>query len=353
MRKDFCASDPDREASESRRAFLKGVSAATIWVGTSGMSGGELKAGEDGEERKVKKATGTAFIYDDAYLRHSLGPTHPESPQRLKDIMARLKATGVDKQVKMIRPSGDPTEQIKAVHSAPHIALAGRQAKDDAICRLAVSGGLRAVDEVCSGKARNAFCAVRPPGHHAENNGEFGFCFYNNVAIAARYAQKKYKLQRVLIVDWDYHHGNGTEWSFYEDPSVLFFSTHKLTAFPQTGHAGRTGAGKGKGFNINVPLKRAATDKDILNAFTQKLAPEAEKFKPDLVLISAGFDSRKGDLLGDFAVTDDGFTRLTKLMMSIAGTHARARVVSLLEGGYNTKGLALAVEAHVKALLDG
>lgn len=231
--------------------------------------------------------------------------------------------------------------------------MAARQAHDDAICRLAVSGALSAVDSVCSGQVRNAFCAIRPPGHHAANNGEFGFCFYNNVAIAARYAQKRHKLNKILIVDWDYHHGDGTEWAFYDDPSVLVFSTHALYAFPGSGAADKTGAGEGKGFNINVPLPRGANDEAIIRAFEERLLPAAERFQPDLILISAGFDARKDDLLGDFNITDEGFARLTKMVMAIADQHAGSRLVSILEGGYNTEGLALAVEAHLNVLMDG
>jgi len=245
----------------------------------------------------------------------------------------------------------DPISYIRTVHPELHINRVASQARDEAVCRLAVSGALDAVDAVCSGEVSNAFCAVRPPGHHAASRGEYGFCFYNNVAIAARYAQKKHKLARVLIVDWDYHHGDGTEWAFYDDPTVLFFSTHALYAFPGTGAADKTGRGEGKGFNINVPLPRGADDDAILTAFRERLVPAASKFRPDLVLISAGFDSRKDDLLGDFAVTDSGFAELTKLVLSIAADHSHSRVVSVLEGGYNTKGLALAVESHVKTLL--
>jgi acetoin utilization deacetylase AcuC-like enzyme len=236
-------------------------------------------------------------------------------------------------------------------HPDKHIDKVTTGARDESICRLAVAGSLAAVDAVCTGKVRNAFCAIRPPGHHAEDSGEYGFCFYNNVAIAARYAQEKHKLQKILIVDWDYHHGNGTEWSFYTDPSVLFFSTHALFAFPGTGSRDKTGAGKGKGLNMNVPLRNGAEDKDIVSAFNDKLVPAADEFKPDMVLVSAGFDSRKDDLLGNFNITDDGFREITKIVMDIAERHGKSRVVSLLEGGYNVEGLALAVQAHVETLL--
>ena len=299
-----------------------------------------------------KKPVGTGFVCDDKYLRHMLDEQHPESPRRLKAILDRLKTTGLDRKLKPIAASGDPLPYIRTIHPEKHLKLVAQEAHDESICRLAVSGVLRAVDAVFKGEVRNAFCAVRPPGHHATDTGEYGFCFYNNVAVAARYAQKEHKIERVLIVDWDYHHGNGTEWAFYEDPTVLFFSTHRLEAFPHTGFPDRRGKGKGLGYNINVPLPRGADDKAILDAFEQKMLPEAEKFRPELVLISAGFDSRKDDLLGDFAVTDEGFAKLTRLMMDVANKYTESRLVSVLEGGYNPEGLALALESHVKTLMD-
>lgn len=354
----FCRSQSHGTCSQfSRRDFLN----TTSWVALSWCAGSLLtnlscvlaSEKKDTKEKAEKRAgsTTTGLVIDDRYLRHTLGKGHPESPERLKAILRRLKSSGLDKAARSIAPSVDPISYIRTVHPESHINRIAEQAHDESICRLAVSGALAAVDAVCTGEVPNAFCAVRPPGHHASHTGEYGFCFYNNVAIAARYAQKKHKLARILIVDWDYHHGNGTEWAFYDDPTVLFFSTHALYAFPGTGAADRTGEGKGKGFNINVPLPRGADDKMILNAFTERLVPAANTFRPDLVLISAGFDSRKDDLLGDFAVTDAGFVELTKLVMSIAATYSRSRVVSILEGGYNTEGLALAVESHVRTLL--
>jgi len=294
---------------------------------------------------------GTGFVYHSDYVRHVLEPSHPESPVRLLAILKRMSDTGLMDDVTSLAIEADPTAAIESVHSEKHIRQVGRQARDPDICRLAVSGVLGAVDAVCGGRVRNAFCAVRPPGHHATNRGEYGFCFFANVAIAARHAQRKHGVERVLIIDWDYHHGNGTEWAFYDDPSVLFFSTHRLEAFPVTGFPSRRGSGAGEGFNINVPMPRAAGDDAFLAAFERQLVPAAERFNPELVLISAGFDSRIEDTLGDFSVTDRGFGRLTKLAMNIAAAHATSRVVSVLEGGYNTQGLAQAVEAHLGALL--
>ena len=202
-----------------------------------------------------------------------------------------------------------------------------------------------------AGQVKNAFCASRPPGHHATNTGrEEGFCFFNHVAIAARYAQQQYGLKKILIADWDYHHGNGTEWAFYDDPSVLFFSTHDMYAYPGTGLPERTGNGKGEGFNINVHLPCGSGDEEILSAFEQYLLPAAEAFQPDLILLSAGFDSRIDDPLGCHNITDDGFQTLTRLMMQLADKYCQGRLVSVMEGGYQVSGLQQAVLAHVKAL---
>jgi acetoin utilization deacetylase AcuC-like enzyme len=310
----------------------------------------------EGENKTVAErpaATGTGYVFEPDFVRHVLEPGHPESPERLKAIERMMRESGLGREVRPIPASGDPDAFMRLVHPGSHIDLAGRQAFDDSICRLAVAGGLRAVDAVCSGEVRNAFCAVRPPGHHAVDFGEFGFCFYNNIAIAAHYARRQHAVERVLIVDWDYHHGNGTEWAFYDDPSVMYFSTHRLEAFPGTGFAERTGEGKGQGFNINVPLPGGADDAMILDAFEKRLVPVVERFKPGLILISAGFDARREDLLGDMAITDDGFRRLTRLVMALADAYADGRVVGFLEGGYNIQGLASAVEAHIGALLEG
>ena len=343
------------ESNFSRRAFLNTARAATLSLCASPLL--STMANASLREKKGAKSdfdTGparTGFVSDDRYLLHTQGARHPESPERLRAIHRQLKSSGLDKKITPIAPVIDPLPYIRLVHSEAHMDRVRKQAHDEAICRLAVSGALSAVDAVCSGKVRNAFCAIRPPGHHAANNGEFGFCFYNNIAVAARYAQQKHQLAKILIVDWDYHHGDGTEWAFYEDPSVLVFSTHALYAFPGSGAADKTGSGDGEGFNINVPLPRGADDRAIIRAFTERLVPAAESFQPDLVLISAGFDAREDDPLGDFNITDAGFAQLTELMMTMAATYANSRVVSILEGGYNTRGLALAVESHVQALL--
>ena len=219
--------------------------------------------------------------------------------------------------------------------------------------RLAVGGALGGVDAIARGLVRNAFCAVRPPGHHANNTAsEEGFCFYSNAAIAAKYAQSVHGFEKVLIIDWDYHHGNATQNAFYEDPSVLFFSTHDQQAYPGTGDPALRGEGAGENLNINVHLECGATDRDMLSAWDRFLLPAAATFNPDLVIVSAGFDSRQDDLLGCFDVTDDAFRRMTELAMTLADECCEGRLVSLLEGGYNVDGTALATATHIEALLE-
>jgi len=206
------------------------------------------------------------------------------------------------------------------------------------------------VDAVFARKARNAFCAVRPPGHHATPDRGMGFCLFNNVAIAARYAQKKYGVGKALVVDWDVHHGNGTQDIFYRDGSVFYFSTHQSPWYPGTGAADETGEGAGAGTTMNAPFQAGSGRREILGAFQDRLLPAIRDFKPDLTLISAGFDSRLGDPLGQFTLSDQDFADLTILMLEVADQYSGGRLISVLEGGYSLAGLASAAATHVAAL---
>lgn len=303
------------------------------------------------------RGNGTGFVYDDRYLEHQLGPRrgqpHPESPERLRKITQAMRASGLGEEVTRIDPLADPLPYIRSHHTEEHVASIRKIPVTGPVAELAVAGALAAVQAVAQKQVRNAFCAIRPPGHHANNTGEEeGFCFYSNAAIAARYAQSVFGLEKVLIIDWDYHHGNATQNAFYDDPSVLFFSTHNWRDYPGTGDPSLIGAGEGRGLNINVHLGCGAKDTDMLSAWDKDLLPKVGAFQPDVVLISAGFDSRKDDLLGCFDVTDDAFKRMTRTAMDIAREHCQGRLVSLLEGGYNVDGLARAVVAHVGTLLE-
>jgi acetoin utilization deacetylase AcuC-like enzyme len=197
---------------------------------------------------------------------------------------------------------------------------------------------------------RNAFAAVRPPGHHATADAGMGFCVFNNVAIGARYAQRRHGLARVLIVDWDVHHGNGTQAIFYDDPSVFYFSIHQRPHYPGTGRANQTGTGAGQGFTLNCPLAAGSGGREARAAFLDRLVPAMRDFRPELVLVSAGFDARVGDPLGGLVLTDDDFADLTGIAMDIAAEYAGGRLVAALEGGYNLPGLAAAAGAHVRRL---
>ena len=210
----------------------------------------------------------------------------------------------------------------------------------------------QAVDRIIDDTLDAAFCAVRPPGHHALADRAMGFCLFNNVAIGARYAQQRHALSRILIVDWDVHHGNGTQAIFYDDPSVLYFSTHQYPFYPGTGARAETGRGAGAGFTINVPLPAGAGDAELIRAFQEELLPRALTFKPQLILISAGFDAHRDDPLAGLAVTEAGYAELTRIVRGIAEACCRGRIVSVLEGGYNLLALGRSVEAHLRTLLE-
>jgi acetoin utilization deacetylase AcuC-like enzyme len=309
----------------------------------------------------------TALLADPVCREHDTGAGHPERPERFDAVLAALAAAGLREKMPVLEPRAVTTDDLLLVHAAEYIALAEREIRggqenlstgDTAISRhswdaalKAAGSALAAVDGVISGKVKRAFCVVRPPGHHANADRGMGFCIFNNIALAARHAQRRHGLARVLIVDWDVHHGNGTQDIFYEDGSVFFFSTHQHPWYPGTGRAEETGTGAGKGTTLNCPLPAFSGREKIFACFEEKLLPAADKFRPELVLISAGFDSREGDPLGHFLLKDEDFSDLTRLVSGIAERHAGGRVVSLLEGGYNLKGLASAATAHVAALL--
>jgi len=308
----------------------------------------------------------TALLLDPIYQQHDTGPGHPESIQRHVAITTALTDAGIVAKTQSISPRAATLDELALCHDRGYIQTAKEDVAsglddlstgDTAICAKsydvavhAVGGVLNAVDAVFAGKAKNAFCAVRPPGHHARPAQGMGFCLFNNIAIAARHAQKQHGAQKVVIVDWDVHHGNGTQDIFYEDANVFFASTHQSPLYPFTGHANETGAGKGLGTTLNLPFPARTGMSDIGAAFTDRLLPAIDKFKPDLILISAGFDSRIDDPLGQFRLSDEDFIALTKLLLESAATHCQNRLVSVLEGGYNLKGLASAVTAHVQTL---
>ena len=304
----------------------------------------------------------TGLVADAVAKEHDTGRGHPERPERFDAAFNAVK----DLDLVRIEPRVANEDEIALCHSRAYIRLVEREVMtgfhelstgDTIICprsldaALRATGGvLNAVDAVVAKKVRNAFCIVRPPGHHATPTRGMGFCLFDNIAIAARYAQHKNGVGRVLIADWDVHHGNGTQDIFYTDGSVFVFNTHQHPWYPGTGLPDETGQDKGEGMILNCPFPAGSGRKEILGAFQERLMRVADEIKPELVLISAGFDSRVDDPLGNFLLTDGDFADLTRVMLEVADKHAKGLLVSVLEGGYNLSGLASAVRAHVQAL---
>lgn len=337
-----------------RRAFLGLSSAGLLCAATAPW----------GQPRAEPAPTGV--FHHPACLRHLAGRQHPERPARLEAVMQALASPAFAGHIAIFESRPAREEDVLLVHSRDYLETVKREvalgrtalstgdtelSPDSLSAALAAAGAvLSAVDAVMRGSARNAFCAVRPPGHHASRDRGMGFCIFNNVAIGARHALARHGVQRVLIADWDVHHGNGTQEVFGSDGSVLFFDTHLHPWYPGTGAMDESGEGRAKGLVINRPFPAGAGRREILGAFREVLVPAADRFKPELVMISAGFDSRIGDPLGHFTLTDRDFADLTDLMTGIAAHHARGRLVSVLEGGYELDGLAGAVAAHVRRL---
>ena len=308
----------------------------------------------------------TAFIYDDIFLRHDTGP-HPEKIERLRAITAHLRETGMWDSLQHVTPRAATEDDITAVHepavvervkaacgNAPALLDMGDTvvSSDSYDAAVHAAGAcLDAVDGVVEGKFQNAFCAVRPPGHHATPTQSMGFCLFNNIAVAARYAQRQCGIERTLIVDWDVHHGNGTQDVFYTDPSVLYFSAHKAPFYPGTGWEEEIGAGEGKGAIVNVPLNYLTTREAYLEKFQQVVEGQCRDFAPELVLISAGFDAYAGDPIGGLRLQPEDFRTLTDALTALAKETAGGRVVSSLEGGYDLAGLAACVEQHIRGLM--
>jgi len=309
----------------------------------------------------------TGIVRDPRFVDHRTGDRHPERPERVTVIEKRLGEAGLLEATRFLQPPAADAEQILRCHTADYLETARADvaagadqlstgdtkvsARSFEVALLAAGGVCRAVDAVFAGEVRNAFALVRPPGHHATPDKGMGFCLFNSIAIAARHAQAVHGVARVLIADWDVHHGNGTQDIFYEDGSVLFFDTHQHPLYPGTGLAHEVGRAAGAGLTINCPFPAGAGRDEILTAFRERLVPAAAAFRPELVLVSAGFDSRIDDPLGGFRLTDDDFADLTALVCDIADRHCGGRLVSTLEGGYNLAGLASAATAHVRGLV--
>ncbi|MEK6649724.1 MAG: histone deacetylase [Bacteroidota bacterium] len=310
-----------------------------------------------------------SFIYHPDVLLHDTGPGHPERRERLESLVSHLMSSDLWGRIDHVRPEEAPVDAITAVHSERYVEEVIRKIRigetllDDGDTRvsagssraalLAAGAAMQAVDVACSGERRHAFSAMRPPGHHAETSRAMGFCVFNNVAVAARHAQRRHGLERIAIVDWDVHHGNGTEEIFWRDPSVLYVSLHQYPLWPGTGAENDVGEGDGKGMTLNCPMRPGSGEKEYEQAFREKVIPTLMSFAPDLLLISAGFDAHRDDPLANMNLTESSFGLLTRMLAEVVAASTTRGIVSVLEGGYDLRALGGSVETHLRALQQG
>lgn len=307
----------------------------------------------------------TIVLKDKRFLNHHTSPGHPESPRRLEAIYEMLKEDGIRGKFFEVQPRPATKEEIALNHSPEYIAKIEKTAGKTFVSLdpdtstsegsweasvLAAGAVLTGLDFILGGKAENGFALVRPPGHHAEESRAMGFCLFNNIAIGARYLLKSCNLHKILIVDWDIHHGNGTQNSFYSSPEVLFFSTHQFPYYPGSGSFEERGTKEGAGFTVNVPLPGGQGDEDYLEIFKEILYPIAEKYMPEFILVSAGYDTFYLDPLGTMKVTPDGYFRLTRSLKELAEKLCDGRLLLTLEGGYHVEGIAESVKYTLLAL---
>ena len=303
-------------------------------------------------------------VIDQGYLKHLPGESHPERPERIQALLNL--AGALDKQMfELASPRAATRADVEYTHGADHVRLVESTSKhnryaldgDTITCRdsfgvalLAVGGFLTLLDAIASKQSSNGFALVRPPGHHALRDHAMGFCLFNTMAIGAEYLKRVYGAKKILIMDWDVHHGNGTQAAFYDDPTVLFISTHQFPFYPGSGAVNETGVGAGEGLTLNVPLPAGCTDVEYLQVFQDIVVPAAEKFQPDWILVSAGFDPHRRDPLGGMNVTEEGFGAMARLLLALANRFADGRIAFLLEGGYDLAGLRDSVAAVLAAM---
>ncbi|MBN2039096.1 MAG: histone deacetylase [Spirochaetes bacterium] len=309
-----------------------------------------------------------AYLYDDIYLKHDTGSGHPERPERLTAIDKRIRSLPFYDNLVKIEKNKALIECIELIHDKDYINRIKSEIEsgtvyldsmDTVVCRdsfevalYAAGGCMNMCDTVMDKKAYTGFCAIRPPGHHAERAQAAGFCIFNNIAICAKYLQKEYDLKRVAIVDWDVHHGNGTQHSFEMDPSVYYISTHQYPHYPGTGDLNERGIGAGKGFNLNIPMQAGSSDRDYIEAFESTIIPELDRYSPEIILISAGFDAHNLDPLSSIHLSSESYYTFTKMLLNIAEKHSGNRLIAFLEGGYDLDALAEGVEMVFKAFME-
>ena len=310
----------------------------------------------------------TAIVHHPIFKEHETGWNHPERPERYTVVMDALREDAeLWPNVMELQADIAARGTVQACHTPQHYKMVERAVSEglgfldaDTVVSMrsmdaalySAGGVCRAVDAVMTGEAANAFLPVRPPGHHATAERAMGFCLFNNVAIGARYAQTKYpEIERVAIVDWDVHHGNGTQGIFYDDPTVFYFSMHQYPWYPGTGARGETGTGRGRGYTLNVPVRAATRASEQRRMFDAGVEGISANFKPDLVFISAGFDAHEADPLGQLLLTDEDFTQMTRTIKEWAASACNGRIISALEGGYNLDTLGSTVRSHVRELM--
>lgn len=308
--------------------------------------------------------TRTGVVVDRAYLKHEPGEFHPERPERI-GVLLNLAEQLEKQKFQLLAPAAADRFEIESCHSADYVALVEATSKanqhaldgDTITCRdsfgvglLAVGGFLRLLDAIAAAETANGFALVRPPGHHALKNRAMGFCLFNTIAIGARHLKRVHGAKRILIVDWDVHHGNGTQEAFYDDASVLFISTHQFPFYPGTGAMDEIGVNGGEGYTINVPLPAGCGDAEYLRVFEEIVVPAANKFEPEWILVSAGFDPHRRDPLGGMNVTDEGFGAMAQILLRLAERHAGGKIAFLLEGGYDLAALRQSVAAVLNAM---
>jgi len=327
------------------------------------------------------------FVCSPRFVEHVTGPYHPERPDRIRAICRAVRQAGLidspdpfpqfkldlgikpQRHMKLLElePYVPDPQVLRLVHTEELIRFVQHMCRVSGvldqgdtpvtpvsyeIALLSAGSALRAADAVMKDQAKRAFSAARPPGHHAEPDRSMGFCLFNNIAIAARYVQKTYGVEKIAIVDFDVHHGNGTQAAFEDDPSVLFISLHQdpRTCYPGSGHEWEIGTGRGRGFTVNIPFSPGSDDDDYLKVIDARVLPEIDEFRPQLLMISAGFDAHRQDPLANIALSDEGFELMTRALVAAADHHCRGRVVSVLEGGYNLQALGRSVVRHLIAM---